>query len=199
MDHLVSATIACLLGVALPLVASAADSEHDRLARGDLIISQKAVRGSDMPEAMVKAVIDAPGAKLWKVIDLCDNYKNFMPRTKESKELSRKGEIIHCRVTIDMPFPISDLTATTRAVHTVRKGLWKRAWKLAEGEYKINTGSWTLSPFDGSAKRTLVVYRVHAEPNIPVPIWIMKKAARSTLPDLIDAVGRAAGAPPRPE
>ncbi len=174
--------------------ASAAESERARLDKGEIIIKQRAVKGSDMPEAIVKAVIETTPTRVWAILDRCDRYKKVMPRTSASKELSRKGNIIVCKITIDMPFPISDLTATTKAVHTVKKAFWQRAWQLMSGDYKRNTGSWTLKPFDAEGKRTLVVYRVHAEPNISVPVWVQKRASKSTLPDLIAAVAKASGA-----
>ncbi len=189
-----TALLALVTAVALVSVASAAESERARLDKGEIIIKQRAVKGSDMPQAIVKAVIDVAPAKVWAVLDRCDRYKHVMPRTKASKELSRKGNVIICKITIDMPFPFSDLTATTRAVHTARAGYWQRAWNLLEGDYKTNKGSWTLTPFDPAGRRTMVIYKVHAEPNISVPTWILKKASRSTLPDLIAALVKASGA-----
>jgi len=188
---------ALLVLVSLSLAAgpaSAAGDERSRLGNGEILIKQRPVKGSDMPEAIVKAVINAPPAKVWAVLNLCERYKTFMPRTSASEELSRKGNIIVCRITIDMPFPISDMTTTTQAVHTVRKDFWRRSWKLIKGDFKVNKGSWTVTPFDAAGKRSMIVYRVHAEPNIPVPIWILKRASKSTLPDMIHAVAKASGA-----
>ena len=175
--------------------AGAADkSESARLERGEIIVRQTPVKGSDMPAATVKAIIEAPPEKIWAVIDKCARYKKVMPRTAESKELSRKGPVVHCRITVELPFPFSNLTSTTKAVHTTRKGYWQRAWTLVEGDYKINSGSWTLTSHGDTGKRTMVVYRMHAEPNVSLPVWLQKRAARSTLPGLIKAVDKAVGA-----
>lgn len=179
--------------IALPIAAA----ERDRLEKGEVIVQQRAVEGSDMPEAIMKAVVDAPLERIQAVLDKCENYKRVMPRTKASKELSRKGNVVHCRITIDMPFPFDDLTATTRAVHTAKPGYFERAWTLVEGDYKRNTGAWRLTPFDKEGKRTLVHYRVHAEPNTSVPVWVQKKASSSTLPGLIEALAKASGAKKR--
>ena len=183
-----------LLSLTLAAGAVSAADERARLDKGEIIITRRAIKGSDMPEATVKAVINAAPARIWSVLERCANYKKFMPRTTASDELSRKGNIIVCRITIDMPFPLSDMTTTTTAIHTVRKGFWRRAWNLLKGDFKYNKGSWTVTPFDTEGKRSMVIYKVHAEPNIPVPIWILKRASKSTLPDMIAAVAKASGA-----
>jgi len=84
-----------------------------------------------------------------------------------------------------MPFPYSDMTATTRVVHRVAGGRWSRRWTLIHGDYTVNSGSWLLRPFRGDANRTLVVYRAHAAPRAWVPGWIRERAQKKTLPEMI--------------
>src|SRR4051794_11406052 len=48
--------------------------------------------GSDVREVQAMATIDAPPARVMKVLDDLDNYKAFMPYTKESKVLAREGK-----------------------------------------------------------------------------------------------------------
>ena len=111
-----------------------------------------------------------------------------MLRIKSARELSRVGNVVTCTVTVDLPWPMSDLTAVTRAVHTVKDNFWQRRWKLVKGDYKVNSGSWTLRTFDGKLNRTYVEYRVHAEPKNWVPGWLRTRAQKSTLPDLIKKI-----------
>ena len=166
-------------------------SEQARLERGEVIIHRVVVPGSEMPEAVVRGVVEAPPARVWAVIDQCARYPGRLPRVKAARELSRKGNVVICDVTIDMPFPFSDLRAKTRAVHTVRKDYFQRAWNLIEGDFKHNRGSWTFTPFAANTRRTLAVYRVHALPNTPVPIWLQRKASETTLPKLFKALRKA--------
>ena len=72
----------------------------------------------------------------------------------------------------------------TRAVHRVVPGKkWLRSWKLIEGDYKANVGSWTLKPYKGG--RTLVIYKNVAEPDIAIPLAIKEMARKKTLPGLM--------------
>lgn len=172
---------------ALTAPAGAKQDTKSRLAAGEIIVTSKPVPGSSVPWNQVMGVVDAPGAAIWKVIERCADYKKTMIRTAASEEIWRKGGKVRCRVTVDMPFPLSDLTATTDAVHTILPGKkWKRAWSLVEGDYKSNKGSWTLVPFGADGGRTLVAYEVHADPNVPIPEGILRAAQKKTLPRLIE-------------
>ena len=167
--------------------AAIAADKKARLAAGEIIVSSKKVPGSEQPRATMMAVIDAPPTKLWTIISECQNYKKTMVRVKESVLVHKKGKVHRCRVTVDLPFPLSTLTATTDAIHTVIPGKkWERKWTLVEGDYERNSGSWTLHPFDASGSRTLVIYKVHAVPNLPIPDGIRRAAQKKTLPNLIE-------------
>ena len=169
---------------------AAADDEEARLAKGEVVISTRAVKGNDTPEYTTKAVIDAPPARVWHIISRCGDYARTMPRIKAARELSRQGGKVVCQVTIEMPVPYSNLTATTDVTHTESAQRYSRVWKLISGDYKINNGSWVLTPFKGDARRTLAVYRVHAEPKAWVPAWIRKKAQQKTLPEMMERLRR---------
>ncbi len=166
--------------------ARAGNTPKERLARGEVVISTKKVAGSDIPSMKAMAVIDAPAERLWKIVDDCANYKKTMPRIVASEEVSRKGNKVRCKTTLEMPFPLDNLTATTEATLTVQPGKqFKRAWTLVEGDFKRNTGSWTLLPYE-DGKKTLAIYEVHAEPNIAVPDAIQKAAQRKSVPQLFE-------------
>jgi len=174
-----------LLGLGAPV--QAAPSKKARLGSGEILVSATKVKGSPQPQATVMGVIDAPPEKVWAIISNCADYKRTMIRVSESKQLWKKGNVHRCRVTVDLPFPLSTLTATTDAVHKVVPGKkWQRSWSLVEGDFERNTGSWTLAPFDADSKRTLVIYKAHAVPNLPIPDGIRRAAQRKTLPNIIE-------------
>ncbi|MCA9571784.1 MAG: hypothetical protein KC656_28295 [Myxococcales bacterium] len=168
----------------------AADEKADTRARldgGEIIVQTTPVEGSGVPKIKAMGVVDAPPAAIWAVIERCGDYKKTMIRTAESVELSRKGNVVRCRVTIELPFPLKNLTATTDAIHTVVPGKkWQRRWTLVEGDYVRNSGSWTLLPFDDEGKRTLVIYEVNAEPKIAIPDSIQRAAQKKSLPNLFE-------------
>lgn len=197
--------VVLLFAISVPLAAGAAPRPADprpadkaKLDAGDVVVRTYAVKGYEMPRATMYAVIDAPIEKVWAVIDKCSDYKRTMIRVLESEELSRKGNVVTCRIKVDMPWPVDDLKATTRATHTVAPGKrYERAWTMVEGDYKVNDGKWVFTPWGDKPGRTLAYYEVHAVPKVGVPVWIMKKASRSALPDLIERLRKFSGAPPR--
>jgi ribosome-associated toxin RatA of RatAB toxin-antitoxin module len=173
-----------LLSQSLP---AAAASVKERLSQGEIIVKSQSVPGSDTPKLTVTAVIESAPQAVWHIVDRCADYKKTMIRTVESEELSRKGTKVRCRVTVDLPFPLSDITAITEATHTVVPDKkYMRVWQLEKGDYHRNSGSWTLVPFDKTGLRTLVVYRVHAEPKIPIPSSIQKLGQKRSLPRLME-------------
>ena len=185
---------ALLAGVFLTLPAHSSAKTKARLDAGEIIINSKKVPGSEQPMATVMAVVNAPPKRVWGIIANCSDYAKTMVRVVKAQELWVKGKVHRCKVTVDLPFPLSDLTAITDAVHTVVPGKkWERKWNLVEGDYKRNTGSWTLAPFDKASSRTLVIYKMHVEPNVPIPDGIRRAAQRKSLPNLIENLRKPGG------
>jgi ribosome-associated toxin RatA of RatAB toxin-antitoxin module len=160
-----------------------------RLARGEVLVHTEPVAGSSTPRIVVRAVFEHPPEQVWRHIDQSARYFEFMPRVKASAELSRDGGNIRTRMTVEMPFPLKNLTSTTRAIHTVEAGVrYVREWKLEEGDYHLNEGSWTLTPFDGDPNRAYAHYRVHVIPKIPIPKAIQSAVQEKAMPKLIEAL-----------
>jgi len=161
-------------------------STRARLHRGEVIVETADVPGSSTPSVVVRGVVEVSPERVWAIIDDCENYSKNLTGLKRSREISREGEVVRVRVTVGMPFPLKDLNSLTEGVHTVEPGKrYSRVWKLVEGDYHQNAGSWTLVPFDGDAGRTLVVYRLHAEPKIRIPKSIQKVVQMKAAPDII--------------
>lgn len=166
---------------------------RDRLARGEVLVSTEPVSGSPVPAVKLQAMIDTPPERVWRLIDGCADYQRTMPNVSASQELSRKGDLVRVRITVGMPFPLPNLVSVTDGVHTVIPGeKYQREWQLVEGDYKHNAGSWTLTPFCGDPARTLVRYRVHAVPKIPIPQKIQQLAQKKALPKMIEQLRRLA-------
>lgn len=174
-------------------------SQTARLARGELLIEAVPVSGSAVAELHVWAVIEAPAARVWAIIDRPGEFSRTMQGVKASAELSRtpidppsadagpgaQQERVRARVTVGMPFPLRDLTSITDAAHTVRPDGWcQRRWEFVEGDYHENRGSWTVMPFAGDPQRTLAHYKLHAEPKIRVPGKLKEIATERAAPRL---------------
>lgn len=181
------AAAVCLLalGVAAPGAARGDDAPK-------VNIKTFAVPGSGTPKIVMTATLDVPPRKVWAIIGDCSKYKGRLPRVKAAKLLKHEGNKFTCEVTIEMPFPLSDLTAVTEAVHEESDKLMARRWKLVRGDYKTNEGSWVIKPADAEGKTSFVTYTVHAEPNTMVPAAIRELAQKKTLPDLMARVRREA-------
>lgn len=170
-----------------PKPAPVGDALDAALEGGEIIVESEPVEGTTTPRLHVRAVVEAPPEKVWAILEDCSRYEETMVRVEAADELSRDGNVVTCRTTVDMPFPLSDLTATTRAVHTVVPGeRWAREWELVEGDYARNSGSWVLTPFKGNASRTFVDYHILVEPNTSVPDSVRIAAQQKAMPDLIE-------------
>lgn len=161
--------------------------------KGEILVYQK-VAGSSDPAIVLKGVIEAAPEKVWALISNCNQYKQNLLRIKDAATLPKRNGKVVCRITVDMPWPYSDITSVTEAVHVTGPPAWSRSWTLLSGAYHYNTGSWTLTRWRGDKNRTLVVYRVHAKPKAWVPGWIRRKAQSSTLPKLLRHLRKRLGA-----
>jgi len=179
----VSLLCAFALAGALPGDASGDD---DLPPKGQVEIKSYAVAGSSTPKIVARAVLDVPAKKLWAIVSDCAHYKEHMPRVLASELVKKEGNVHTCKVTIEMPFPLSNLTGVTAAVHDESEAGMSRKWTLVSGDYKFNNGSWEVKPIDKGS--SLLVYSIHAEPNSNVPQWIRESAQKKTLPDMFDRV-----------
>lgn len=177
-----------LLGLAVFAVSPEARAQDKGLAKGKIRVQTEKVKGSDIPRVVVTAVVDAPPPKVWEVVSNCDKFEQRMPNIEQARIVSAKGNVVICEVEIDLPFPLSNLTARTRGIHHVGPKVWSRKWSLIRGDYSFNDGSWVLTPYGKDGKRTLVVYKVHAEPDTHVPDWVREKAQKSSLPKMIKRI-----------
>ena len=156
--------------------------------KGKVEIKSFAVTGSNAPRIVARAVVDMPAKKLWAVVSDCAHYKERLPRVAASELVKKEGNVHTCKVTIAMPFPLSNLTGVSEAVHEESEAGMTRRWKLVSGDYKVNDGSWEVRPLDKSGTSSLVVYTVHAEPNTSVPDFIREAAQKKMLPEMIERV-----------
>lgn len=159
--------------------------------KGEIWVGRADAESDDVPTFVAYALIDAPPKMVWQVVSHCGGYASYMPRVLASRELSKEGDIVVCEVTIDMPFPFSDLTSVTRAVHRAdaTSGQYSRVWNLVKGDYDVNKGAWRLRAVENGT-RTLATYQVTAKPDIPVPTGLAALFQQGPLIKSMEALRR---------
>ncbi len=184
-----------LVGISLAQAPPMTAAQSTEIARGGVVVQPQKPTGDSGVAAWAAALVEAPIARVWPVVRDCEHFAKFMPRTKESKVLRRAGATIDCKVVVSMPFPLSNLWSHVRSTITEHPGGgWTRAWKLVRGNYKRNTGSWTVLPWHNDPDRALLVYRIDVDPDMIVPDALLRRAQTGSLPDVFEAVRRRAGA-----
>ena len=184
--------MACLL--VLPTTALAEKPTKAGLSAGKIYVNAYKVKGTEAPEMRITAVINAPPARVWELVSNCNQFSRTMPRILKGRILSHKGNKMICRVTVDVPFPLSDLTSTTlnTIVKRQREGYYARHWKLISGDYTRNRGSYIVSRFNNNPRRSLVRYIVFVIPKTNVPTWLRAMAQKKSLPGMINKLRKIA-------
>lgn len=176
-----------------PLTTSAGGQVPAAVLAGEILVDRLELPGDDVPTFRARARIDAPPAVVWDLVSHCAGYAAVMPRILSSQELSREGDRVECAVTVDLPFPLAELTSVTVARHRedAAAGRYERTWTLLRGDYETNDGAWLVEPLDGGT-RTLATYRVRARPKLPVPSGFAALFQQGPLTEAMRAVRRAA-------
>ncbi len=176
-----------LFAAPAPALAQSSDALND----GKIFVTTEAVQGYEFPRLIVTAVVNAPPPKVFEVVGNCDRFTERLPRVIASKALQKSPLSYTCEVTINVPFPMSDLTAVTVDRRKLGPDQWYRKWTLAQGvesSYTHNVGGFILSPFRKDPNRTLVRYELHAIPKSAVPDFVRKAAQKKSLPGMIERI-----------
>ena len=168
-------------------------AEISSLGRGEILITSRPEPGSPLPRVTIKAVIEAPTSRVWPLIDDVGNYHKNLAGIKRARELSRDGEKAMVEATIGVPFPLKDMTSTSESLHQeLGDGRYRRSWKMVHGDYKANSGSWDLLPFEGDPNRTLLIYQVFAVPKMRIPKKLQEMAQKSAGPKMVELLRKQA-------
>jgi len=159
----------------------------------------------DVPESSVKEIkaqarIDASAERIWKVIGDFDNYKDFMPYTKESEITHEEDDTFYFYTYLQIGWGIGDRFYTIRITkerNAGNEGAYKKNWDLADKDTKtphrpgaievpVNKGYWLLTP--RGADSTDVVYYLYTDPGGGIPKIIVNFANAEAVPEIIRAV-----------
>jgi len=155
--------------------------------------------GGNIREVKAQSEIDATSERVLKVIGDYDHFKDFMPYTRESREIKREGDDTYFYTYLTPPIVHNrDYTIKlTKQLVDSRPGYYKVSWQPANDQgpppraktvrVEIDTGYWLLEPA-AEGKKTLVTYYLYTNPGGAIPTWLANKANRDTLPNIIKAV-----------
>jgi hypothetical protein len=167
------------------------EKEQERLAKGEVIVYLKTVRGP-IKEGTAIGVIDVPPHKVFRVITDNEYFEEFMPYVRQSDvERIKEGSIMNYQY-LDFPFPIGDRYYKLQILQTIQnteKGkVFKSAWTYIKGSGNIRDtyGSWILEEY-GQGK-TLATYVVCTDPGGSLPKWALNMATKFSLPEIISRV-----------
>ena len=189
------ATAVLLLGcVAVsPAAGKAKDLTADeirRLKAGEAVVTSRVLADSGAVAARAMALVDATPAAIMKIVRASDKYHEFMPRVIESKMPESKGDEDVCFVKVDVPI-VGEMSGSTKVkIDEPERGVLRRRWKGLDGSgsYRINEGSWRISPWKKDPKRSLVVYRIKVATKLAVPHTVVRIGQQRSLPKMMDAV-----------
>lgn len=166
-------------------------SNDERLAAGEVIVTQHHVEGFSIPALIVEAVIDTAPERVWTLVDDCYGYRNTMPRVADSVETERVGARSVCKWRVDMPFPFSDIHTVVEAKSVASANRWQRDFHQVSGDFIRNEGFWHLERFGPDGKRTRVTYRLLAVMSSVVPDGFVKRGQVKAMHQMIGTIRTA--------
>jgi len=173
---------------------------------GITVFTRKA-EGENIAEVKAVGLIQAPPQEVWKILVDLDNYTRHMPYTEVARCLSREdnGKTFYFYTVLNPPLVSRrDYVLKMRDVSEWKegKGFMKLMWSVAEDadqrippdssrvRLKLSNGYWLLEPKDGG-KTTLATYYILTDGGGALPVWIVNKANKSSVPDVILSVRKA--------
>lgn len=131
-------------------------------------------------------IVNVSPENFFKVITDYNRYHEFVTGVVASEERQRKGNEAKLYLEIDL-FKRVRYTLAMKEVPSKRV-----SWTLHDGEgFKVNSGSWDLTPLD-NGKKTKAVYNSEVAFNLFVPKMILNKLTELSLPrNLKDFKARA--------
>jgi hypothetical protein len=162
---------------------------------------------SSIAEVRAVGVVDAPAPAVWQVVRDYANQPKTTPYVEVARVLASEadGKVILLYNVIKAPLADRrDVTVriTDDSDWQEGKGYLKASWTVSElgpppspgiVRVRLNDGFWLLEPIDGGA-RTRVTYSLYTDPGGSVPRWIVNRANRSSLPEVLRALRREVAA-----
>lgn len=167
-----------------PRLSGFGGPELARLAQGEVIVGLARWGNTHKVRVLGAILIDSPARHIWDIMIDCDRAPEFVPRLRSCRVLYQSGhtEIIEHRVALSSLLPA--VTYTFRAHY---QDLKRIDFTMVSGDLREFEGSWILEQVN-DGQQTIVVYSVYMDPGFLVPQWLVRRALRGELPDLLLAL-----------
>jgi ribosome-associated toxin RatA of RatAB toxin-antitoxin module len=167
--------------------------------RNGIRVGARPVKDSDYPEYLIQAIVETDIDRLWEVISDVESYPEFMPYVVKTQIVKEEADSIYVYQRVDPPIG-SDRDFTMKVRIEKKDGLYVRRFDSCTEECPAKlekvirvsccTGSWTFKKLDD--KRSLIKYQLHTNPGGSMPAWLTRKANKTSLPGVVDAVRKRA-------
>lgn len=164
------------------------DKEQAQIDRGEIIIQ---VEKTDAALKHFRAVgqIKAPASKVYAAFTDYEHYPEIF-KLKETKVLSRKGNVLNVRAVLGLPWPVGDRWVTNAT--TLSPESYSFKYHRIEGTILEYDG--TIEVVPKGPKLCQVYYAAMGDPGIPLmPAWLLNRFQESLLPDSIRRVREFVG------
>jgi ribosome-associated toxin RatA of RatAB toxin-antitoxin module len=162
------------------------------------------VPGKRVRELRAEAVMPAPAARVFDVLQDVEHYLEFMPYLVEAKKVGPAPGGHYEYQRLEPPVvDTRDYTVLVRMEADAAAGLYQRSWKIANDKgppkrddavrVEVNEGAWTIERIDEQSTR--VSYYLYTDPGGSIPAWLANKANTTSIPDLFAAVRKRAKDP----
>jgi len=160
------------------------EQEKATINANEVVVRVDRVGEATRADVTCLGYVDAPPKKIWDVILSDSDYPKIFPNILVCETRYKKGNIVHTYSMLDYPWPLPDKWTLNEMV--LDQARWRIDFKRIQGTTKEVIGVWTLFP-DGP--RTLVSYRVHIDPGVPlVPRWAVEIGTKTVAPDIIKGI-----------
>jgi hypothetical protein len=161
------------------------------LERGEVVVTELPPNGGNGYAYKTYGLVEAAPARVWRVIQDCDQLDEYMPRMALAVETEQTENSYVCETEIDLPFPLSNRRNKARSIlERLPGGIFKRQWSLTDGEwdYHRHDGSWTIHPWGEAGERSLLENWIDSWPKNAVPDFIVHAARTVQAPEAFEAI-----------
>ncbi|MEM9189870.1 MAG: SRPBCC family protein [Myxococcota bacterium] len=164
--------LAAVLTIPSPLIIPSASMAQDNQALatelGETIRSESADSGHSVGYGVATAVFEAPADRVMRAITDYANYKDFLPRFRQSRVLSQRGRNALVYMQASAMRGTVTIWANMRIYARRPQGETQiLEGRMVEGNLDKFTARWEVTPLD--TERCIVRFRILTEPQLPVP------------------------------